>query len=110
MDHNVHAAITKGLRDRGVDCITALEDSMDAADDESVLKRACDLGRTVFSQDTDFLEITARWIAEGREFRGVIYASQMGVTVGQAIADLELCAKVLGPGDMKNVLERLPLK
>ena len=82
MDHNVHPGITQGLRDRGIDCLTALEDSRAAAEDIAILLRAADLGRVVFSQDVDFLVITADWIASGRPFAGVIYASQMGITIG----------------------------
>jgi hypothetical protein len=110
MDHNVHAGITQGLRDRGVDCLTAMEDSMAAAEDHDILARAMSLDRVIFSQDVDFLVITSQWIAGGRDFAGVIYASQMGITIGQAIADLELFAKVLDPQDMRNRLERIPLK
>jgi hypothetical protein len=109
MDHNVHAGITQGLRDREVDCFTALEDSMSAASDDAILARAGILERVVFTQDVDFLVITSALMAAGLEFVGVIYASQMGITIGQAIADLELAAKVLDPADMKNRLERLPL-
>jgi len=60
MDHNVHGAIVQGLRDRGVDCLTALEDSMAEAADDSILQRAMELNRVVFSQDTDFLIISTQ--------------------------------------------------
>jgi predicted nuclease of predicted toxin-antitoxin system len=110
MDHNVHAAITEALREREVDCLTAREDGMQTAEDETILRRASALGRVVFTQDTDFLEIAAKWVSEGREFAGVIFASQMGITIGQAITDLELMATVLESHEMKNVVEYLPLK
>ena len=64
----------------------------------------------MFSEDVDFLVITAAWLTTGREFGGVIYASQVGITIGPAIGDLELFAKILEPDDMKNNLERIPLK
>jgi hypothetical protein len=38
----------------------------------------------------------------------VIFAEQLGITIGQAIRDLELIAKVLEPGEMKNRIEFLP--
>jgi predicted nuclease of predicted toxin-antitoxin system len=109
MDHNVHAGITQGLRNRGINCLTALEDSRASADDHSILVRAAELGRVVFTQDVDFLAIASERITSGNPFAGVIFASQMGITIGQAIADLELFAKVLDPEDMNNVLERIPL-
>jgi predicted nuclease of predicted toxin-antitoxin system len=109
MDHNVHAAITAGLRQRGVDCLSALDDGMSAASDESILTRARELGRVVFTQDMDFLEITAAWLEKAIPFAGVIYGRQMGITIGQAVIDLELFAKLLQPKEMENKLEYIPL-
>lgn len=109
MDHNVHAAITDGLRQRGVDCLNAQDDGMSAASDESILIRARELGRVVFTQDADFLEITASWLATNTLFAGVIYARQMGITIGQAISDLQLFATLLEPEEMQNRLEYIPL-
>jgi hypothetical protein len=40
MDHHVRRAITRGLRARGVDVITAQEDGFAAASDEAILARA----------------------------------------------------------------------
>jgi hypothetical protein len=110
MDHNVHGAITEGLRLRGVDCLTAMEDSMADAPDDAILARAQTLRRVIFTQDVDFLILTARALGEGRAFGGVIYGGQMSITIGQAIRDLELVAKCLDYSDMENVLERLPLR
>jgi hypothetical protein len=33
----------------------------------------------------------------------------MGISIGQAVRDLELIAKVLDPADMQNRIEYLPL-
>jgi predicted nuclease of predicted toxin-antitoxin system len=109
MDHNVHAAITEGLRQRDVDCLTARDDGASAAEDQFILARARELGRIVFTQDADFLEITASWLAENKPFAGVIYARQMGITIGQAILDLHLFATLLEPHEMENRLEYIPL-
>lgn len=108
MDHHVKAAITVGLRKRGVDVLTCAEDGTDQADDSVILERATQLGRAVFTQDDDFLVLADEWLANGRDFAGVIYAAQMGITIGQAVRDLELIAKVLEPADMKNRIEFLP--
>lgn len=108
MDHHVKAVITVGLRNRGVDVMTCAEDHTDQADDEQILQRAGELGRTVFTQDDDFLTLADKWLREGRDFAGVIYAHQLGITIGQAIRDLELIARVLEPVEMKNRIEFLP--
>ncbi len=55
MDVHVPRAITKALRLRGVDVLTAQEDRMNEADDPDILDRATALGRAVFTQDGDFL-------------------------------------------------------
>lgn len=108
MDHHVKAAVSDGLRSRGVDVVTCFEDETDQAPDPLILKRATELGRVVFTQDDDFLAIADEWLESGRDFAGVIYAHQLGITIGQAIRDLELIAKVLEPDEMRNRIEFLP--
>ena len=49
MDHNVPAAITTGLRIRGVDVITAYEDEHHMVDDSRLLDRATEVGRVSVS-------------------------------------------------------------
>jgi hypothetical protein len=109
MDHHVHRAITDGLRQRGVDCTTAREDGADTWADDRLLQRATDLGRVLFSQDEDLLAVAAQWLASGRSFAGLVYGEQLGLTIGQAISDLELIAKTSDPADMTNRIEYLPL-
>lgn len=109
-DVHVRAAVTDGLRLRGVDVLTAQEDGASRMDDPDLLNRAGDLGRVVFTQDQDFLAEAHRRQASGEPFIGVIYAHQLHVTVGQCVNDLELLANVYEPEDMANNVEYLPLK
>ena len=109
MDHHVHSGITEGLRRREVDVVTAFEDGRSKVDDEALLERACQLGRVLFSQDRDLLGITADWLHEVRDFSGLVYAHLLQVSIGKAVEDLELIAKVAGPAEMKNCVIRLPL-
>jgi hypothetical protein len=44
-----------------------------------------------------------------RKFGGVIYAHQLGVTIGQCVKDLEIIAKAGMPEDLANRVEYLPL-
>ena len=108
MDHHVKAAVTNGLRSRGVDVITSAEDGTAESGDYEILARATQQGRAVFTQDDDFLSIAHEWLAKGREFAGLVYAHQLAITIGQAIRDLELIATVLEPDEMKNRIEFLP--
>lgn len=82
---------------------------MDRADDESLLKRAMELSRVVFTQDLDFFAIARSWMEVGRDVAGVICARQMGITIGEAIRDLELMAVLLEPEEMQNRVEWIPL-
>lgn len=109
MDHHVKAAITIELRKRGVDVITALEDGASEFNDEALFERATALGRALFSQDRDLLEIAHRWLEAGHEFSGLIYAHQLRVSVGQAVGDLELLTQVLDSEDMTNQVVFMPL-
>jgi hypothetical protein len=109
MDHHVPAAITQGLRQRGVDVLTVEEDHKADWDDEMLLERAHDLGRVVFTQDDDFLAIGHEWQQTGREFSGILYAHQLQITIGQAVRDLELVAGVMNHDEFMNRIEFLPL-
>ncbi len=87
----------------------ASEDSAAELDDERLLARATDLGRPLFSQDDDLLVVANRWLKEGREFAGLIYAHQLAITIGTAVRDLEIIVTVFNPADVRNRIEFLPL-
>ena len=57
MDQHIPGPITKGLRQRGIDVLTAHEDGTAEFDDDLLLERATQLGRVLFSQDRDLLVI-----------------------------------------------------
>lgn len=109
VDHHVRSSVTKGLRRRGVDVLTALEDGRDAASDEEILARAAELGRTIFTQDDDFLILAAHWQSTGRLFAGVVYAHQLQATVGQIITDLQLLVETVLSEEIRNSVLFLPL-
>ena len=75
MDHHVPSAITAGLRNRGVDVLTAEEDGSARLDDDPLLDRATSLGRVLFSQDQDLLVIAHGRLQTGTAFSGVVYAT-----------------------------------
>jgi predicted nuclease of predicted toxin-antitoxin system len=109
MDHHVPGAVTLGLRSRGIDVITALEDGRDKVDDEELLHRASQLGRILYTQDQDYLSIADRRRKEGLIFSGIVYAHQQSLSLGKAIADLEMVVQVLEAKDMQNQVQFLPL-
>jgi len=109
MDHHVPVAITKGLRRRGVEVLTAEEDGATTRSDPELLDRALALSRVIFTRDDDFLREAARRQHASEPFAGVIYAHQLNATIGQCVNDLELIAKVHELGDMANQVIYLPL-
>ncbi len=110
MDHHVRSAVTRGLRARGVDCLTALEDGTDRGDDRILLGRAANLDRVLFSQDVDLLAITQDCMQAGETFSGLIFGKQVSLTIGQAVRDLELIAKIYQPEEMRNRIQWIPLR
>jgi predicted nuclease of predicted toxin-antitoxin system len=57
MDVHVKAAITAGLRRRGLDVVTAQEDGGTRQEDAALLEQATALQRVLFNQDDDLLAI-----------------------------------------------------
>ncbi|MBI3848755.1 MAG: DUF5615 family PIN-like protein [Verrucomicrobia bacterium] len=110
MDVHVPAPITRALKDRGFDALTAQEDGTRKLPDDQLLDRARTLGRVLFSRDEDLLREAQARQTSGRSFAGVIYAHQLRVTIGRCIADLEMIAKVCEPEDFRDRVEYLPLR
>ena len=109
MDVHVPRAVTSGLRQRGVDVLTAQEDDCNGVDDPALMNRATELDRVLFSQDHDLLREAARRQRSQEEFSGLAYVHQEKLTAGKIINDLEIIAKVYEPEDMRNRVEYLPL-
>lgn len=109
MDHHLHVAITAGLRQRGVDVLTAFEDSSHALADDLLLERATRLGRVLVTKDDDLLVITHHWLRAGRDFAGLVFSRHGDLAVGAAVSDLEIIAKVMDPTEMFNRVLFIPL-
>ena len=80
MDVHVPAAITRGLLLRGVDVLTAQLDGTTRMEDPDLLDWAAELGRVLFSQDEDLLAEATKRQRIGKQFSGVSYAHQLGIT------------------------------
>jgi hypothetical protein len=110
MDVHVPRPISRALRRRGVDVITAQEDGTARWADPDLLDRANELGRVLVSQDEDLLVESARRQNRGIIFGGVIYAPQLALSIGEFIEQLELLAKAGVPADFANAVQYLPLR
>jgi len=108
-DENVLGAIVSGLRCRGVDVLTVVEDGRSGIPDPEVLDRATALSRLLFSQDDDLLREAKKRQEDGEAFVGVVYGHILRVSVGRAIEDLEIIAGACELTDFANRVEYLPL-
>lgn len=110
MDVHVPAAITAGLRRRGMDVLTSQEDGSDRMADDQLLERASSVGRLLFSQDDDLLRLAAECQRLGRAFPGVIYAHQLSAGIGALVQDLELVLTCCSFDEIASRVTHLPLK
>ena len=110
MDVHVPRAITRALRVKGVDVLTAQEDGTAKLDDNLLLDRAGALERGLFSRDEDFFAEADGRQRRGEPFPGVIYGHQLRVGIGQCIADLELIAKACEFAELSGRVWHLPLR
>ena len=110
MDVHVHRAVTTALRLRSIDVLTAQEDGSAELADDVLFERATELGRVLVSQDEDLLREGARWLSEGKDFSGIIYAHQIRITIGQMVDDLEMIARATSQDEWWGRIEYLPLR
>jgi len=110
MDVHVPAAMTAGLRRRGIDVLTSQEDGTARSSDAELLERAGALGRVLFSQDDDLLRLAAEWQRQGRASSGVIYAHQWSAGIGRLVDDLEPILSCCTSAELANRVIYLPLK
>ncbi len=68
MDVHVPLPVTRGLRRRGVDVLTAQEDNAQRLPDPQLLDRATGLGRLLFSEDSDLVAEAMRRQRDGVPF------------------------------------------
>jgi hypothetical protein len=89
--------------------LTAYEDGASELEDATLLDRASERGRVLFTRDDDLLAEAAKRQREEIPFHGVIYAHQLRVSIGRCVQDLEILAKAGEPADLLNGVIFLPL-
>jgi len=101
-DEHVSPAVVNGLRQRGIDVLTAKEAGMLGMPDEKHLELASTQGRVIFTQDSDFL----RFHSKGINHHGIVYAHQR-TSISQIIQGLTLIYQILTEEEMNNQIEFL---
>lgn len=106
-DESVSVAIAEGLKRRGVDVFSARDTGNLGLTDEEQLTFASKEKATIFTHDTDFLQIAARWMEEGRAHRGIIYCHQKSYSIGECVRKLRILTTVVSSEDMIDHIEFL---
>lgn len=101
-DEHVAKAVIRGLRQRGVDVLSVVEANMLGAKDHEHLQLALAERRVIFTQDYDFLQLSAL----GHAHSGIVYAAQH-TPVKDIIKGLMLIYQVLEAEEMNNHCEFL---
>ena len=110
MDVHVPAAVTRQLRNRKVDVLTAQDDNTTTFPDDELLYRATELNRIMVTRDIRFKAFAEQLQRDGTHFAGLVFAHQLRATIGQLVEDLELIAFATDPEDWEGMVEELPLK
>lgn len=109
MDVHIPMAITRQLRIRGVDVVTATEEETNRLPDDQLLALAGAQGRVVFTNDIRFKALAEQKQRLGEPFAGLIYGHAEGASIGQYVRDLEIVANVCEPDELANTIIHLPL-
>lgn len=76
LDHHYPKLIAAGLRERGLDVVTALEMDWHNEDDETLLTLCAGQRRALMTNNVaDFAAIVRSWQSQGRPHSGVIFTS-----------------------------------
>jgi hypothetical protein len=92
-----------------VDAVHATEAGTHRLEDDELLEEAREQGRVLFTEDIRFRVMAEEWQRQGRPFAGLLYGHQLGATIGEYVADLELIAKASEPSEWVNAVQHLPL-
>ena len=101
-DEHIAGAVVHGLRQRGVDVVTAAEAGLLQAPDDRLLSYARTEGRVMVTQDFDFLVLDSA----GNDHAGIAFARQ-GTPVRRILHGLMLIHHVLSADEMIRHVEYL---
>lgn len=78
MDVHIPMAITRQLRLRGVNVVTATESGANELHDDILLELARGQGHVLFMHDIRFKALAENWQRAGKPFAGLIYGHAEG--------------------------------
>lgn len=105
LDQHIHGAIPSGLRQHGIDVLTAREAGRCGLPDADQLAFATSEERVIVTHDTDYLALAASGVAHAGI--GWCDATKYRNLVGPLLQMLRLLHGVLDRDDMRNRVEYL---
>ncbi|MCH8828021.1 MAG: DUF5615 family PIN-like protein [Planctomycetes bacterium] len=84
LDEGIPNAVVNGLRQRGIDAVSAADADLLAATDEEHIAYAIENQRVLFCCDDDFLRLASAGVVHA----GIVYCHQRDRTIGQIVMGL----------------------
>ena len=106
-DENVDVRVAEGLRRRGIEAFSAIEEGMIGAADREHFAYAFKIQAVIFTHDHHFIEIAKELTKDGKTHYGVIFVDMNRLRVGECVKRLALYTEVLSAEEMRNQIEFL---
>lgn len=103
LDEHIDSAVAAGLRLRGVDVTTTIEQGLDGASDSRQLEFARGQGRVLVTCDSDFLALAN----SGVPHASIVFWAARHRRLGQVVLDLVLLSRVVTAEEMAGHVEFL---
>ena len=101
LDEHLSPLLARMLRERGIDCLTAVEAGNLGQSDEAQLTYAASQGRVLLTFDRkDFLTLAAQWAERGHPHAGLILSRQGSAS--ELLRQLLRLIALRGKDDLSN--------
>lgn len=101
-------ALVQGLRARGVDVTTVIDEGMNKRDDSGQLERATQERRVIYTFNVgDFCKLHRDYLAAGKSHAGIIVVYRQRYSVGEQIRRLIELIATKSPEEMRDRLNFL---
>jgi hypothetical protein len=103
LGEHVPHSIAHGLRRRQIDVTTTTDAGLLGAEDKKHVAYALSENRVIFTNDRDFLRLTAKGVTHA----GVVYCPPGHRSIGEVVRYLALMHECLTPDYVRNKIEYL---
>ena len=103
LDENVSVEVARQLQARGIDVVTVRDLRLLGDSDENHLRRATNMGRTLCTYDTDYIQLAI----SGIDHAGIVLGQPELHYIGEWVKWIALMHAVYTPEEMINRLEYL---